>query len=287
MGLPIIRHPQQGYQLTQEFIALDEEKVRTALKNYLFISPVALHFFSSIDSTNRYLKNSRWSNQLVICCAETQTAGRGRFGRSWHSPFGKNIYCSSLWSLPCDLSKLSGLSLVVSIAIIDTLQELLDCSEIKIKWPNDLLWRGKKLCGSLIEINAESNADAEVIIGIGLNVNSDTANHPLPDKPWCSLYEITKQFHDRNQLIAHLIIRLDQYIQRFIEHNLLLFMEAWRNYDYLYGQPITITQGKEVISGIGRGINSLGLLILEDKEGKIRLCSSGDTSLNESHQVYS
>ncbi len=278
-GVPIISFPKQGYQLKQELILLDEKKIKEELQKEQWTNAVNLHLFSSIDSTNRYLKDLAISSDLDLCCAELQTQGRGRFGRNWHSPFGENIYCSSRWKLQCDLAKLSGLSLVTSLAIVATLQKFINTSEIKIKWPNDILWNDKKLCGSLIEIIAESNATAQVIIGIGLNVNSDTEHHPLPDKPWCSLYELSQKFYNRNQLIANLVIQLNNYISQFINKDLQFFMDEWNQYDYLIGKTITVTQSLESLSGVACGINPMGQLILRDNEGSLHVLSSGDTTL--------
>ncbi|RUR12763.1 biotin--[acetyl-CoA-carboxylase] ligase [Legionella sp. km772] len=277
-AIPILSIPQQGYQLKQSLILLDEELIVKQLAGL----PVRLHLFNSIDSTNSYLKDLPISEYLEVCCAEQQTQGRGRFGRTWHSPFGENIYCSSRWKLECNLAKLSGLSLITSLAVVKTLDQFIETPEIKIKWPNDILWRDKKLCGSLIEIIAESNAIAQVVIGIGLNVNSDTEHHPLPDKPWCSLYELSAHFYNRNEIIAHLITTLNRYLTQFLAHDLQFFMEEWQRYDYLVGKSITVSQALESITGVACGINSSGQLILQDDEGKVHLFSSGDTSLKAS-----
>lgn len=282
LQIPIISIPQQGYQLNKPFILLDEIKINEQLRCAQSKMPTQWHLFHSIDSTNRYLKDLPTSAHVDVCCAEQQTQGRGRFGRSWHSPFGENIYCSSRWKLNCDLAKLSGLSLVTSLAVLSALKKFIDTDEIKIKWPNDILWRDKKLCGSLIEIIAESNAPAQVIIGIGLNVNSDTLNHPLPDKTWCSLYEITGNYFERNELIAHLILNLNHYVTQFLAYDLSYFLDEWMHYDYLINKQITVTQALEPLTGIACGINSTGQLLLRTKEGTLHCLSSGDTSLKAS-----
>ncbi|QMT60794.1 biotin--[acetyl-CoA-carboxylase] ligase [Legionella sp. PC997] len=280
-GIPIKRIRHQGYQLTSPLLLLNKEQIMEHLELQKKMPPYNVHVVTSIDSTNRYLKDLPPTNTVDICCAEIQTQGRGRFGRHWHSPFGENIYCSSRWNLNYDLTKLSGLSLVTSLAIAATLNELDISSNIKIKWPNDILWFHKKLCGSLIEILAESNGSIQVIIGIGLNVNTDTQNHPLPDKPWCSLYEITQQHFDRNILIAKLIINLERYLNKFIHHDLNYFMDEWNKSDYLFGKNIKVTQSLDTLSGVACGINPLGQLILQDEGGTMHFLSSGDTSLQE------
>lgn len=280
LGLPITSIPNKGYLLLHGFTLLNEQEISQKLSSKNISTAYKLHLFTSIDSTNRYLKELPSSALVDICCAELQTQGRGRFGRHWHSPFGENIYCSSRWNLCGDLSKLSGLSLVTSLAIRAALDEFHSSTDIKIKWPNDILWQDKKLCGSLIEVIAESNGTAQVIIGIGLNVNSDTKNHPLPDKPWCSLYELSDKRYNRNELIACLITHLHRYIIQFINNDLGLFMSEWSEHDYLEGKQITVTQGQGALSGIARGINNSGQLILRDNKEEEHLLSSGDTSLH-------
>jgi BirA family biotin operon repressor/biotin-[acetyl-CoA-carboxylase] ligase len=278
-GIPIKSIPQQGYQLPNQLILLNEQRISEHLQAKQLGSPFKMHLFTSVDSTNRFLKDLPPSNQLELCCAEIQSQGRGRFGRQWHSPFGENIYCSSRWNLNYDLSKLSGLSLITSLAILNTLNEFNLATDVKIKWPNDIYWTDKKLCGSLIEILAESNGNAQVIIGIGLNVNSDTEKYPLPDKPWCSLYEMTQRYFDRNLLISGLIKNLEHYLNKFIQTDLNAFMDEWNQSDYLAGKYIHITQAQGVLAGKACGINSMGQLILEDESGIKHLLSSGDTTL--------
>ncbi|ETO93620.1 biotin--[acetyl-CoA-carboxylase] ligase [Legionella oakridgensis] len=280
LGVPIATVPQQGYRLITPIILLDEACIRQALTNHDFHLPLNFHLFASIDSTNRFLKELPEHSTLGICCAEQQTQGRGRFGRHWHSPFGENIYFSSRWQFDCDLSQLSGMSLVVSLAILASLNELGIDDKIGVKWPNDLLWQGKKLCGSLIEISAESNGKTDVVIGIGLNVNSITEHQPPLEKPWCSLYDITGKPWDRNRLIAQLIIQLHAFLQRFLTHGFSFFQEQWQQADCLKNQMIRVNYPLGFLYGKAIGVNDVGQLILEDETGEMHYLSSGDTSLH-------
>jgi len=278
-GLAINRIAQQGYQLAKPFIALDESLLRNHLNQTNFDRTLDFHLFSEIDSTNRFLKDLPLSQHIDVCCAEKQTLGRGRFGRQWISPFGENIYFSSRWQFDCCLSQLSGLSLVVSLATLDCLRKNNIAHDILIKWPNDLLWHHKKLCGVLIEVIAEPNSSAQVIIGIGMNINSPTHMQELADKPACSLFEITGKQFDRNQLIADLLISLNNYLQRFLQNGFSAFMEEWKKTDYLAGNLITLSQPTGKISGVACGITSSGQLCIEDHNGKLFELSSGDTTL--------
>jgi BirA family biotin operon repressor/biotin-[acetyl-CoA-carboxylase] ligase len=293
LGLPIERIPQKGYLLGTPFILLNGTLIRDQLAIEQFNSPVQLHLYTTIDSTNRFLKELPQSSPIDICCSEMQTQGRGRFGRTWHSPFGENIYCSSRWHFDGNLSQLAGLSLVVSLAVVAALKEAGLHEHFQVKWPNDILWHDKKLCGILIEILAETHGRADVIIGIGLNVNSSHQQPPTPmspknaiDKPWCSLYDITKTYHDRNLLIACLINQLNQHIKKFIQQGFGAFINDWHPIDYLQDKMITVTQPTGSLKGKANGINKTGELLLIDQQGITHYLSSGDTSLHETENSH-
>lgn len=283
-GAPIERHPQQGYNLSCPMILLNKQQIHAELKA---ISPAChiepnVHLFASIDSTNQYLKQTlRKSKALDICCAETQTAGRGRLSRHWHSPFGENIYCSMRFHINGDFSALSGLSLVVGIAIVEALR-VLGIHDLYVKWPNDIVWRDKKLCGILIDLIAESYGSTDSIIGIGLNVNSPTQSISLPQedkRPWCSLYEITGQRHDRNKIIAHLVVALHNHLDTFQAYGFQAFQSAWCKIDYLYGKAVEVIQNCGPLVGNACGVNSSGQLLVKDETGQTHDVSSGDASL--------
>lgn len=286
LGVPIHRIPNQGYRLPAPIELLEEFTIRKKLDAFQFNKSINFHLFPSLDSTNRFLKDLPHSNAIEVCCAEMQTAGRGRFGRHWYSPFGENLYCSSRWHFDCDLSRLSGLSLVVSLAILATLKLRGIKDDVHVKWPNDILWGDKKLCGNLIEIIAESNSSADVVIGIGINVNSNIGLLPfssaqtIPDKPWCSLYDIIDKYTDRNELIADLIIQLHLHLNEFIEHGFSSFIPQWQQADYLQGQQVTVSHLSGSLSGIAQGVNENGQLKLIDEVGVVHYLSSGDTSLH-------
>lgn len=281
LGLPIARFPQQGYQLTKTIMPLDEERIRYFLQKKSFSEALNFHLYASVNSTSQFLKELAKSPMIEICCAEKQTQGRGRFGRPWMSPFGENIYFSSRWQLTSCLSRLSALSLVVSLALWASLPAVIQ-QATRVKWPNDLLWNNKKLAGILIEVLGETHGTTQVIIGVGLNVNTATQESPLSPQPWCSLYEITGKQFDRNQLIANLIWQLHNYIQEFLQADFRLFMDRWQQVDYLNQQWIEVSQAGGSLKGKACGVNELGQLCLKDTEGKTHYLSSGDTSLKPS-----
>jgi BirA family biotin operon repressor/biotin-[acetyl-CoA-carboxylase] ligase len=278
-GAPIVSLNQRGYQLVAPLLLLNEEIITEELPANLQ-NKFNLHLFSTIESTNSYLKKIPREEKISVCCAEKQLQGRGRFGRHWHSPFGENIYLSTRWYFSKDLSSLSCLSLVVSLVILETVHCFLDSPSVMIKWPNDLIWQNKKLSGSLIEIQAESRGLVEVIIGIGLNVNTDTKHQKENvDKPWCSMYEITKQHFNRNQIIAKLLSNLYEKLDLFDQFGFDYFLNDWEQYDALYGQEISLSTHSGSYRGQALGINATGQLKIQNQQEGIDLYSSGDTTL--------
>lgn len=285
LGVPIQKIPQRGYQLQVPVHLLNTQTIHTLLNDLHFNQPYQFHHFFEINSTNQFLKDliietpSSAAPPLHFCCTETQTAGRGRFGRQWNSPFGENIYFSGRWRWHGGMSQLSGLSLVVGLAILDSLTPLHLEQNILIKWPNDLLWKNQKLCGILIELSGESHGALDVVIGIGLNVNTHARQHQLSENPWCSLFEITGRQFDRNTLVANLIISLSKYLTQFLDSGFAPFKPAWEQVDYLKDQWINISQPTKQFSGYACGVNEQGLLCVKDGDEQLHYVSAGETSL--------
>jgi len=234
----------------------------------------------SLTSTNDYLKSQKPTRKIQVCLAEEQTAGRGRFDRAWQSPAGQNIYLSLRYPFQKPINELVGLSLVVSLAIVSACQLLKLPQAISVKWPNDVVCAGKKLAGSLIEIQAQADM-ASVIIGIGINVNMQHDNENKIDQPWTSLSNILGDVIDRNFLIANLLNTLFSYMQRFEAHGLKNFIDEWRLVDGLFDKIITLSLIDGEISGVAKGINELGQLVLVSEDGVARAYSSGEVSIKK------
>lgn len=275
LGVPIT-YLNQNYSLHPSYIPLNASAILHALQSLNAHLKLECAVFSEIDSTNQYIKNlpleTSPSKRSIICCAEKQTAGRGRFGRVWESPFGENIYFSLKCQWTAPISYLAGLSLVTALALVRTLETL--NGDIKIKWPNDLYWQNKKLSGILIETNNRINDKIDIIIGVGLNVNQFTQS-----LPWCSLYEITGEYHDRNLLIAQFIVYLSEYLEQLMQHSFTFFLPLWNKKDYLYKKEVQVKDSNQILQGKVLGVNDNGFLIIEDTYGQQHYISAGEASL--------
>ncbi|CAM4445152.1 MAG: Bifunctional ligase/repressor BirA [Legionellaceae bacterium] len=276
--IPLSLKKNKGYRLNSPLILLNHEKI----KNKLDDESINLHILEKIDSTNDYLKKfTDKNNKIHVCIAETQTQGKGRLCREWHSPFGQNIYFSMLYPFKIDISELSGLSLVISLAICHTIESVIDLknNNLQVKWPNDIILNHAKIAGILIEAQAETNGTSQIIIGIGININMQNVSANEITQMWTSLYHATHTYHDRNILCAALINQLTKYINIFLKKKLPAFSKEWKKRDALLNKKITLKTGSKTEEGTYLGINENGYLILELENKVIKTFSSGDTTL--------
>lgn len=282
LGFDIITDKKLGYQLNEALMLLDTKNIKKYLNTSSQEQIKKIEIFSEIDSTNNYLRRILPTLSLqtggIICVAESQSAGRGRLGRNWHSPFARNIYFSLAWCLHKDISELGGLSSMVALSIIKTLEKL-NIKDLHVKWPNDVLWQNKKLAGVLIDINAENHGMTHAIIGIGLNVNMPEKVEKKITQAWAALSHLSQQNFDRNILVAELTNQLIIDIQQFEKDGFSSFIKDWKKFDLLYGKKITVEIGEKSQIGQAVGISTQGHLLLKLPNGDTKACSSGDTSI--------
>lgn len=276
--IPIKSLKNNGYCLSQPLILLDKQKITvSALKK----KSIRLELLEQIGSTNDHLKVVPHKNELVICIAEMQIKGKGRFCRSWYSPFGQNIYLSLRYSFDKNIIELTGLSLVCGLAVCYTIEKICCLSlPIFIKWPNDIICENKKLAGILIEIQSETHGFCLAIIGVGLNVNMQSDVKKKIDQDWTSLINVTKTYQDRNVLCTELIKNLISYLEDFEKHGLIFFRNLWKEKDYLFNKSLHLMKSNQKeFHGIGAGINEQGNLILKLTGGFQKAFSSGEVTL--------
>lgn len=277
-GIAINSIQSNGYALQEPLILLEPDLIKKALPYEIDITVL-----ESIDSTNNFFKTSDKRNTIQCCLAERQTQGRGRLHRTWHSPFGKNLYLSCYYPFQKDISELTGLSLVVSLAVLSTLRTLGFTKDINVKWPNDVLCQEKKIAGILIDIQAESHGASDVTIGIGLNVNMTLDDTPSSvefiNQLWTSLYEEKGTAFDRNHVAAILLEHLLKYIRCFEQEGFAVFLNEWATVDSLHKKTVTVNYKNELITGEAVGVNQKGYLLLRLADDNVHAFSSGEISL--------
>lgn len=227
-----------------------------------------------IDSSNSFLlEELRLLSPLALersgwaVFAEQQTAGRGRQGKEWYSPYGANIYCSLSWCFEGDFIGLSALGMACGAMLVQCLQDLGVKEGLGLKWPNDLYYSGRKLAGILLETQV-SKQRQQVVIGVGLN-------YCLPEEKreaWVSVDEILEGKHSRKVVAAGLLNALLEGVVLFEKEGLRPFLGLCREHDLLLGKEVELVTSQENIVGRASGINEKGELILATEKGERAFC---------------
>ncbi len=259
---------------------LDRERILAGLTEAARAWLSRLEVFSVLDSTNNYLlaKVAEDWPSGAICLTEQQQAGRGRLGRSWLSPFAAGLAGSLLWRFHLPGAALSGLSLATGIAVARALRDF-GVAEVGLKWPNDVLWRGRKLGGILLESGGGPGAFF-VVAGVGLNVALPSPAATAIDQPWVDLREIlSAERVSRNRLATLLISELIETFARFQQDGFADLAAEWAGFDQVAGRRVRLTLPNATLTGIARGVDATGALLLETADGRLQPCVGGEISL--------
>lgn len=211
----------------------------------------------------------------TVRIAELQVQGRGRRGRSWQSPYGQNLALSLGVRLPVRPDVLGGFSLCVGLAAADALQSI-GVPDVALKWPNDVLARGRKISGILVEVFSAGPA-TDVIIGIGINFRIPAAAREEIDQPVIDLAELGGGY-SRNALAGALISSLVDFAEGFAEHGFAGMREAFDAVHAYHGQSCTLLLGDERLQGVVQGVTADGELELL-VAGERRRFNAGEVSL--------
>jgi BirA family biotin operon repressor/biotin-[acetyl-CoA-carboxylase] ligase len=212
--------------------------------------------------------------------SELQHAGRGRRGRSWIAPFGAGITLSMAWTSAESAGTLSALSLAVGVAISRALSRA-GAAGVRLKWPNDIWFRDRKIGGVLIEIKAEAGGPAHVVIGVGINVLLTAAARREIEAGGARVAAVADACAatvSRNLVAGAILDELLSMLGRFERDGFGAFREAWTALDALSGRAVRVLSGGSAISGTARGVDSDGALLLETPDG-VRRFVSGEASL--------
>ena len=225
-----------------------------------------LHFFDSIDSTNAAAAGlaGKDAAEGTVVIADAQTGGKGRLGRSWVSPPGVNLYLSVILRPQKPASAVPPLSLLAAVAVAEAIVQQTRLAP-SIKWPNDVLVSGKKVCGILTEMQATGPRLRSVVVGIGVNINAPLAAFPeeLQERA-SSLFLLRGEPVDRAVFTVSLLTHLEKLYRLWLEKGFPAIGAAWEGYaSELLGKSITVTAPEGIISGTARGLDRDGALLVE------------------------
>lgn len=276
LSVPVEVVKGKGYRIQGGLDLLDKNKILSMLPCNIK-ERVNLDILLSCSSTNDYLSSLKESvrHNYHICLAENQTAGRGRRGKVWISPFAKNISLSASFLLGGGVEALSGLSLVVGVAVAKTLESL-GLKDVGLKWPNDVFVGDKKIAGILLELSGEATTSWNVVCGIGLNVHMDKKDGVSIDQEWCSLTESISI--ERNLVISKLLAQLVEVLELFKEEGFQSFMDEWARFDILSGEKVAVTPNG--VEGRVVGVNMQGALLIKSVDGE-HVINAGEVSVRK------
>jgi BirA family transcriptional regulator, biotin operon repressor / biotin---[acetyl-CoA-carboxylase] ligase len=273
----------RGYRLPAPLIPLDRKRIQTFLDGN---GPPGrdIDILEQVDSTNRYLLEQLSAASDAcgrVCLAEAQTQGRGRRGRGWITTPYQNITLSMAWSFGSGPAMVAGLGLAAGVAIVRALERY-GVRDVGLKWPNDLLWRDRKLAGLLADVQGEATGPCLVVLGVGINCRIAPPEAKHIDQPWADLQTITGETVDRNRLAAFAIAELHRMFEAFAEQGLRAFRADWERHHLHTGKPVSVQQGDRRIDGTVEGVDDNGALLLRDTRGGAHTFYSGEVSLRAS-----
>ncbi len=230
-------------------------------------------YFDSIASTNDYLLGMQDPMHGHVCIADYQTQGKGRRGKQWYGSVGGNLMFSLGWAPVAPLN--SEVSLLVGVALADALTQA-GVKGIGLKWPNDVLLEGAKLAGVLIESRIRGK-QAEIVIGVGLNIRHQPADLKEVNRPWTDLARLGMKNINRQRMLINILIELTYRLEQFEAKGFKPIREDWLAYHAHQGMQMNFLYQGEACVGRAVGLNDNGALLFESG-GEIIAVNSGEVS---------
>ncbi len=281
LGLAIESVKGRGYRLPGGLDLLREDAVRAALSRQSADLLFDLDIHQSIGSTNAeamaQIAAGRGSG--YVCTAEQQSAGRGRRGREWVSPYGRNLYLSAVWEYEQGAAVLEGMSLAVGVVVARALASC-GVQGVQLKWPNDVLYKGAKLGGILLEMTGDPAGECQVVVGIGLNVAMPEQVAGGIDQAWTDVGRISGTASPgRNILLAAVIDELLPMLATFESGGFGPWRDEWLELDAFKGTEVVLHSGAQQLAGTARGVDGRGALQLETATTGVQSVFGGEISL--------
>ena len=280
-GLDVHRVTGRGYKLDAPLTLLDRSRILKHLGSAAADFRDRVHVLEEVDSTNRHLAELMTHAKIIngmTCLAEAQSGGRGRRGRAWIATPYHNVLLSMGWRFASGPGIVSGLSLAAGVALARAL-EAYGVRGVGLKWPNDVLWKEKKLAGLLVDVQGEASGPCLAVLGVGVNGFLNERDAARIDQPWTDLFSITGATVDRNRLAALIIRELWRMFEVFAAKGLAAFRDEWQRRHLYHGRRVRLFAGEREVAGTVEGIDAHGALLLRNARGGTQAFHSGEISL--------
>lgn len=213
-----------------------------------------------------------------LIVADMQTAGRGRRGRTWSSPADTNVYFTLILKPELEPDKASMLTPIMAMAVVEGIRTACGAAA-QIKWPNDVVMDGKKVCGILTEMSAEAGAVRYIVIGVGINVGLQEFPSEVAPVATCLQKECGESI-SRTELLVNVLRAFEEYYEIFMERkNLSGLMEEYNRLLVNRGRQVQVLDPAGAYQGVSGGINESGELLVETPDGRLVQVYAGEVSV--------
>jgi BirA family biotin operon repressor/biotin-[acetyl-CoA-carboxylase] ligase len=277
--LLIIEVINNAFPALQNVMNLNEKSLKQALSGKYFGHK--LYYFTETGSTNddAFSSGNEGAPEGTIVIADRQNQGKGRMQRLWHSPSGSNIYTSIILRPQIQLSKSSQIPILAGVAVAETLNSYCP-DKVWLKWPNDVLIDGKKVCGILAQMKISTDEIDFIVMGIGINVNLNHEQFPQDIRDIATSLSIeTGREVSRLELIISLYENLEKWYKHLLQNGFGPIREKWLKMTPMIGQTVQVIFKDEKIAGKATGLDEDGSLILLTTENKEIKVSAGDATI--------
>ena len=279
-GYQILGISRRGYKLEAEPVKLVVPVITEMTQGSMFGR--SFRYYDEIESTNVEAKELAMAGapEGTVVIAELQLAGRGRLGRRWTSPAGKGLLFSVILRPTLPMSRAHMLTIVAAVAAARGIEAQTEAS-VRIKWPNDLFVGDRKAGGILLEVAGEQDVVEWVIVGIGINVNTEYAELPVDlRRTAVSLKMATGEPVDRSELLARILLALETAYKEAQKHGFDRALSEFRQRDYLLKRSVSVQTREGSVIGEATGIDNQGALLVQLPHRHVRRFHSGDVTLH-------
>lgn len=268
----------RGYLLAPEEEVYGQHELESRMSTKWAGQPV--RYYNELSSTNLQAKvdAENGAKQGTLIVADMQTAGRGRRGRAWSSPAGMNVYFTLVLKPEFPVEMASMVTLVMGLAVAEGIR--MTCGlEARIKWPNDIVIKGRKVCGMLAEMSTERDFIHYIVMGVGINVKQQEFVPEIADMATCLEGECGRPV-SRAELIVNVMKLFERYYDIFQKDgNLGGFLETYNDLLAGRGGEVRVLDPKGEFQGVSRGINKTGELLVEREDGAVETVYAGEVSV--------
>lgn len=278
-GYEIVSVKKKGYSLVSQPDTLEPAGLQPLLKTRMIGRKMVYQQTCASTQIIAHQLAQEGTPAGTVAITEEQTAGRGRMARVWDSAYGKGIWMSIVLRPDVVPQKAPQFTLVAAVAMVRAIEEVTGVKP-EIKWPNDILIKGKKCTGILTELQSDADGIQALIIGIGLNVNQELSDFDVQVQPIATSLKMESGKHvSRQEMVRAILFHLEQYTDLYIEEGFGILKVLWESYSSTIGSKVRARLPKETLEGIAEGITEDGVLQLRTSDGKLHSIYSADIEM--------